>query len=79
MVVNDKQLFTNAAQLLQNKLDLLDTMNFTEVGVDHDHAAGVDLHVIASQQLGRNIISRLQHRADGRYFRGIIREEMNKH
>jgi hypothetical protein len=32
--VNDKQLFTNAAQVLQDKLDLLDTMNLTEVGVD---------------------------------------------
>ena len=63
----------------KTKLDLLDTMNFTEVGVDHEHAAGVDLRVTASQQLRSNMISRLQHRADGRYFRGVIGDEMNKH
>jgi hypothetical protein len=39
MAMSPCQLFTNAAQFLQDKLDLLDTMNLTEVGVDHEHAA----------------------------------------
>jgi hypothetical protein len=36
--MNDKQPFANAAELLQNKPDLLDAINLAQVGVNHQHA-----------------------------------------
>ena len=39
----------------------------------------VNFSITTSQQLGDNMISRLQYRADGGYFRGLVGDEMNKH
>ncbi|HXL31172.1 MAG TPA: hypothetical protein VN968_18050 [Bradyrhizobium sp.] len=77
--MNDKQLFGNATQLPQHKPDLFDAIDLAQVGVDHQHAVGMDLRVARSQHLWGNVISRFQHRADGRYFRSVIGDEMNKH
>jgi hypothetical protein len=37
------------------------------------------LRVTTSQQLGNKVVSRFQHRADGRYLRRFIGDEMDQH
>jgi hypothetical protein len=77
--LNNKQLFGDATQLLQNKPDLFDANRLTQLGVNHEHAIRANLRITSSQQLGDNVISWFQHRADGWYLRRLIGYKMNKH
>ena len=79
VVLDDKQLFTDVPQLLQNKSGLFDADHLPQVRVYHEDAVRADLHVTISQQLGVNVIWRFQHRANSRYLRRLISDEMNEH
>ena len=63
----------------KTKSDLFDAHHLPQVRVYHKHAVRADLRVTISQQLGVNVMSRFQHRANGRYLRRLIGDELNEH
>jgi hypothetical protein len=79
VVLNHKQLFGNATQLVQNKPDLVDPRRHAQVGIDHQYAVRACLGIILPKQLAGNTIPRFQHRVDGRNLRRFIGDEMNEH
>ena len=79
VLLNDEQFLGDAAQLLQDKLELLYGRGLAQVGVHHQDAVWDGRRVANAQHLGLDVILRLQHRADGWDLRGLIGEKMNKH
>ena len=77
--LDDKQLFGNALLLPHDQPDLFDTGRLAQVGVNQQRAVCAGLRFTVSQQLGNNVIARLQHRADDWYLVGFIGDEMNAH
>ena len=79
VALHDEQLLGNAIHILQDKFELFYRNRLAQVGVDHQYTVGADAGVAGSQKLRRNVVFWLQHRADGRYLRGFIGNEMNEH
>ena len=79
MVLDDKQLFRNAAKLAQDNPDLFDRAILRRSASTISTPFDAPCVSPSSQQAGDDVIPRLQHRADGRYLVGLIGDEMNEH
>ena len=79
MSLDDKQFFRNAILLPHDKPDLFDAGRLAQIGVNQQRAVIASLRFTVSQQLGNDVMARLQHRADGWYLVGFIGDEMDAH